>query len=92
MIKKIDIPENLDFGHDSRIWNLLQSRAFSKLRCGGADDLNTDELEFLRKEFEQFCCLTDGGDDHFSVEEAEPLTVAMMEKAAFEITKLEMKH
>ena len=91
MVRVIRIPETLDLSHDSGIWNLLCSRAFSKLRSGLGNELSNEELMFLRKEFNNFCVLTDSPlpGEQF-VEKDKDLTIDMMERASYTLTRLEV--
>lgn len=92
MVKIIKIPKTLDFTHDSYTWHLLKSSEFSRLRSLGASFLDADDLDFLRQVFERFTCLTDEVNDRFFVQEGEPISNEMMEKAAYDLSRLMMEY
>ena len=91
MVKVIRIPETLDFSYDSDIWDLLCSKAFSRLRSGLGDELSDEGLKFLRKEFGKFCVITDSPlPEEEYVKKDEALSIDMMEKASYTLTRLEV--
>ena len=90
MKKIINIPSKMDMGVGEKVWDLLRSDEFSKLRCGFHEDLTNDELDYLRKQFEPFCVLTEDPMGRRFVEEQEEITVRMMLEASYELTKFEV--
>ena len=90
MKKIIIIPSKMDMGVGEKVWDLLRSDEFSKLRCGFQKDLSPDELNYLRKQFEPFCVLTEDPMGRQFVEEQEEITVRMMLEASYELTKFEV--
>lgn len=91
MVKVIRIPETLDMSYNSSIWDLLCSNAFSRLRCGLSDKISDEGLAVLRKGFAPFCVLTNNplsGEKY--VDEDKEITIDMMERASYKLTKLEV--
>lgn len=90
-VKIIEIPVKLDLSYDSEIWDLLKSKAFSKLRCGGKDRLTTAEINFLREKFEKFTSIREQGDGNydelFAVGEKEKISDSMLLKASYDLTR-----
>lgn len=70
-----------------KIWDLLRSDEFAKLRGGFHKDLTPDEIAYLRKGFEPFVVLTDSPMGRYFVNEDEEISVQMMLQAAYELTK-----
>lgn len=90
MKKIIVIPGRMDCFTGEKLYELLHSMEFSRLRDGFAKDLSKEEIEFLREGFEPFQVLTDSPLGKYFVEEEEEISVEMMEEASFEMTKAEV--
>ena len=90
MKKIIVFPANMDLSRYSVIWNLLQSREFSRLRCGLAQDLSETEVNYLREGFQPYCVLAHSALGKKCVEENEEISIEMMEEASYELTRQEV--
>ena len=87
MKKIIVFPKPMDGFIGEKVWDLLLSDAFSKLRGGFHKELTVEEIEYLREEFEPYCVLEKTPMGKFSVEEGEEISVDMMLQASYELTK-----
>ena len=90
MKKIIVFPAGIDLSLGGPVSNLLSSREFSRLRCGFANFLTDEEIDFLMEEFEPFCVLDETPRGRRSVEEDEDISIEMMEEAAHYLTRLEV--
>ena len=80
----------MDLSQTSNVWNLLQSKEFSRLRCGFGRDLSESEVNYLREQFRPYCVLTQSVLGKRYVEENEEISIEMMEEASYELTRQEV--